>query len=107
MIIAIGTEHLYVDFRYNVYVDADIDIMTMRGAHGINDGGYHNWMYTIANSKEGTSTTEDEERWSGTIESARKNAERCFGMMKKRSKVLHVKSCLHKARSIETRMKEF
>ncbi len=105
MIYAIATKDIFVDFRYKVYVDAHFGTIDMRGAHAINDGGYHEWIHTIAGSKEGTSATADEERWGSTMESVRKDSERCFGVVKKRFRILHVKSNLHKARYIDTIMK--
>ena len=105
MIYAIATKFIFVDFRYTVYVDAQFDTIDMRGAHAINDGGYHEWIHTIAGSKEGTSTSVDEERWGSKMESVRKDSERCFGVAKKRFQILHVKSKLHKARHTDTIMK--
>lgn len=105
MILSIATKDIYMDFAYKVYLNADYDTIDMRGAHAINDGGYHNWVHTLSGTKEGTAATVDEERWGGLMESVRKDSERCFGIVKKRFKILHVKSNLHKARSIDTIMK--
>ncbi len=62
MIYAIGTKDIFSDFNYRVYVDAQFGTIAMRGAHAINDGGYHQWIHTIAGIKEGTSAIADEER---------------------------------------------
>jgi hypothetical protein len=102
MIHAIETEDMFVDFRHKIYVDAQFTTMDMRGAHAINDGGYHVWNHTIAGNKEGTTSTTDEESWESTMESVRKDAEQCFGVVKKWFRILHVKSNLHKARHIDT-----
>jgi hypothetical protein len=102
MITYIGTKDIFVNYRYTIYVDDDLEFITMRGAHAIIDGGYHNWLHTISGTKEGTSVSADEERWSGTMEPVRKDAERTFGNLKKMFRVLHVKSSLHKSRSIDT-----
>ena len=107
MIHAIATKDIFVDFRYKVCVDAQFGTVDMRGAHAINDGGYHEWVHTIAGSKEGTSTTVDEESWGSSMESVRKDSERCFGVMKKGFLILHVKSNLHRARHIDTILKVF
>ncbi len=102
MIHAIGTKDIFVNFRYKIYVDARFGTIDMRGAHAINDDGYHMWVHTLSGSKEGTSATTDEERWEGIMESVKKDSERSFGIVKKRFRILHVKSNLHKARSIDT-----
>ena len=47
MIYAIATKDIFVDFRYKVYVDAQFGTIEMRGAHAINDGGYHEWIHAI------------------------------------------------------------
>jgi hypothetical protein len=102
MIMAIGNGDIFLDFRYELYVDPNFTTMDMRGAHAINDGGYHNWvLFTIAGSKEETAATAVEERWGSTMESVSKDAERCFGMLKTRFAILHVPSNLHRARSID------
>ena len=105
MIHAIGTKDIFVDFIYKIYVDAQFSTIDMRGAHAINDGGYHLWVHTLSGSKEGTTATADEERWGGIMESVRKDSERSFGIVKKRFRILHVKSNLHKARYIDTILK--
>jgi len=102
---AIGTGDIYVNFRYNVYTSDDYDTMEMRGAHCINDGGYHNWVHTIEGTKEGYAATAAEERWGGIMESLRKDSERCFGILKKRFRILSLPFLLHKAKSIDTIMK--
>ena len=95
-----------MNFRYNVFINGDYETMEMHGAHAINDGGYHNWSHIIAGTKEGYAATADEERWGGTImESLRKDFERCFGILKKRFRILAVPSYVHRARSIDTIMK--
>jgi len=76
MIPAIGTNDMFVDFRYKIYVDAQFTTMEMRGYHAINDGGYHMWNHTIGGSKEGITTTADEESLGSTMESVRKDSER-------------------------------
>ncbi len=105
MITTIGTKDIFVDFRYNIYVYPQFGTIEMRGAHAVDDNGYHEWIHTISGSKEGTSTTADEERWGSKKESVRKDSERCFGVAKKRFRILRVKSYLHKARGVETIMK--
>ena len=105
MIYAIATKDIYVDFRYKVYVDSQFGTIDMRGAHAINDGGYHEWIYTIAWSKERTSATADAERWGSTMESVRKDSVRCFGIVKKRFRIIHVKSNLYRARHIDAILK--
>jgi len=102
MIHAIGTKDMFIDFRYKIYVDAQFVTMDMRGSNAINDGGYHMWTHTIARSMEGTTATADEERWGFTMESVRKDSERCFGAVKKRFRIMHVKSNLHRPKSIDT-----
>jgi hypothetical protein len=67
MIYAIATKDIFVDFLYKVYVDAQFGTIDMQGAHAINDGGYHEWIHTIAGSKEGSSATGDEERWGSAM----------------------------------------
>jgi hypothetical protein len=47
MIYAIATKEIFVDFRYKVYGDAQLGTIDMRGAHAINDGGYHEWIHAI------------------------------------------------------------
>ncbi len=94
-----------MNFRYNVFINGDNETMEMRGAHAIDDGGYHNWSHTIAGTREGYAATADEERWGGTMESLRKDSERCFGILKKIFRILAVPSYLHKAISIDTIMK--
>ncbi len=105
MIHAIETKDMFVDFRYKIYVEDPFSTMDMRGAHAINDGGYHMWNYTIARSKEGTSATADEESWGSTMESVRKDSDRCLGVVKNQFRILHVKSNLHRARHIDTILK--
>ena len=39
------------------------------------------------------------------MDSVRKNSERCFGVVKKRFRIIHVKSNLHKARHIDSILK--
>ncbi len=102
---AIGTNDIFVDFSYKIFVDAQFSTIDMRGAYAINDGGYHLWVHTLSGSKEGTTATADEERWGGIMESVRKDSERSFGIVKKRFRILHVKSNLHKARYIDTILK--
>ena len=54
MIHAIGTKDIFVDFRYKIYVDDQFTTMEMRGAHAINDGGYHMWnQHAIARREQG------------------------------------------------------
>ncbi len=88
-----------------MYINGGNETTEMRGAHAINDGGYHNWSHTIASTTEGNATTADEERWGGKMESLRKDCERCFRILKKRFRILAFPSYLHRARSIDTIMK--
>jgi hypothetical protein len=74
-----GPKTFFLDFRYKDYVDSQGGTIDMRGARAINDGGYREWLHTIAGSKEGTATTDDEARWGSAMESMRKDSERCFG----------------------------
>ena len=83
-------------------INENNDTIGMRGAFAINDGGYHKWLHTIAGSKDGAAATIDEDRWSGTMESIRKDSERCFGIMKKRFRILHTQSLLHTSTAIDT-----
>ena len=101
-IYAIGQDEVFVDFRYKLIVNDNSETIEMRGAFAINDGGYHNWVHTIAGSKEGQSTSVGEDRWSGNMESIRKDFERCFGIMKKRFRILQIQSLLHRSSSIDT-----
>ncbi len=48
--------------------------MGMRGAHAINDDGYHKWVFTIAAAKEGPATNQNEEAWGSAMESIRKDS---------------------------------
>jgi hypothetical protein len=102
---AIGTDDIYVNFRYNVYTSDDYDTMEMREAHYINDGGYHNWVHTIACTKKVHATTAAEDRWGGTMESLGKDSKRCFGILKKRFRILSLPFLMHKARSMDTIIK--
>ena len=88
--------------RYKLIINEDGDTIDMRGAFAINDGGYHKWTHTIAGSKDASATTVDEDRWSGTMESIRKDSERFFGIMKKRFRILHTQSLLHTSSAIDT-----
>jgi len=102
LITAIGIQDIFVDFMYNVIVNEHRLTMNLRGAFAINDGGYHHWVHTIAGTKEEHAATVDEERWGGHMESIRKDSERCFGIMKKRFRILQTQSLLHRARDIDT-----
>ncbi len=64
--------------------------MNKHGAFAINDGGLQNWIHTIASTKDGQSASNDEGRWSGAMESIRKDSERSFGIMKKRFRILQI-----------------
>jgi hypothetical protein len=99
---AIGSNDIFVDFNHSVIVNDQFDTMNMRGAFAINDGGYHNWIHTIAGTKDGQSASTDEGRWSSTMESIRKDSERSFGIMKKRFRILQIQSYLHTSTSIDT-----
>jgi hypothetical protein len=102
MIPALGIQDIFVDFIYNVIVNEHRHTINMRGAFAINDGGYHQWLHTIAGTKEAQAASIDEERWAGTMGSIKKDSERCFGITKKRFRILHTQSLLHRAKDIDT-----
>ncbi len=103
MITAIGIQDIFVDFIYNVIVDEHRHTTNLWGAFAIKNGGYHQWLHTISGTKEAHAASIDEERWAGTIESIRKDdSERCLGIMKKRFRILHTQSFLHRAKDIDT-----
>ena len=66
---------VYVEYEYEVYVDAEGTTKKMKGIWILNDGGYHQWLHTIAGPKAECAPTLDEERWGGRCESIRKDAE--------------------------------
>ena len=93
------TKILYDDYvkklRTDYYAGFDYNLTDERGVvttHDVPyllcDGGYHRWVQTMCAFK--TTNVEALALWSKKLESTRKDAERVFGVMKKRFKVNHM-----------------
>ncbi|CAB9496564.1 Plant transposon protein [Seminavis robusta] len=80
------------DVTYRLYSwegeagNSQVEYANYSGAWGLVDNGYHKWACTQAPTK--TSLLRSEERLSEWIESFRKDAECCFGILKGRFRVL-------------------
>ena len=105
LVSAVGTELMYSNFEYEVYIDEEGKTRIMRGAWILNDDGYHRWLCTLAGPKAELAAKEEEEFWGGRCESIRKDAERCFGILKKRFRILRLPFLYHKAKDIDTTFK--
>lgn len=105
MVTALGTNPLFKNFEYELLSSSDGARIRLKGAYGVNDGGYHNWLHTIAGTKADQAATQVEDFWSGTCESIRKDSERVFGVAKKRHRILRLPFLQHRAIDIDTIMK--
>ena len=101
LVSAVGEEPMYVEMEFYVYIDDEGNQELVTGAFIINDGGYHRWLHTIAGPKTDFCPSYDEEMWGGRCESIRKDAERCFGILKKRWRILRLPFLLHSAKEID------
>lgn len=76
----------YSGFSYKLR-DSTGKVTTAFVPYLICDGGYHRWLQTMCGYKK--TNVESLALWSKKLESTRKDAERVFGVMKKRFKVNH------------------
>ena len=105
LVAAVGKDTLYTEFEYEVYINEEGDTRIMKGIWILNDGGYHRWLHTLAGPKAELAPTLEGEFWGGRCESIRKDAERCFGILKKRFRILRLPFLYHKAKDIDTTFK--
>ena len=77
----------YHGFSYNLRDERGV-VTTHDIPYLICDGGYHRWLQTMSGYK--TTNVEALALWTKKLESTRKDAERVFGVMKKRFKVNHM-----------------
>ena len=77
-----GSSEALVGLEWTV-VGTDGDRKTQKGAYYICDGGYHYWQELVAPYKMQIAWSKME-RWSANIESAQKDVECTFGILKKR-----------------------
>ena len=77
-----GKSKLLADMEWGAY-SQDGEVRKQKGAYFICDGGYHFWEQLIAPYKMQIAGSRME-RWSSNLESARKDVECTFGILKKR-----------------------
>eukprot|EP00959_Pyramimonas_sp_CCMP1952_P471723 9498874-Pyramimonas_sp.AAC.1 len=76
---------LFTEREFQIY-RPDGTIKQMRGMYHVCDGGYHRWLSTICAMKHPLTRTE--RIYTKVQESRRKAIECCFGIMKKRGRIL-------------------
>lgn len=78
---------MHPDVTYTLYT-ADGQEQVHKGLYAIVDGGYPKWYVLISPMKH--TTEPDALLWTERLESVRKNVECCFGILKRRFKILGV-----------------
>ena len=86
------TNPLFTEQRWKTVIDEDGNTITHKGLHVVNDGGYHHWLQTIHGWKPDEAPDDILAVGGALFESMRKNVECCFGIKKRRHRVLKVPS---------------
>jgi hypothetical protein len=86
------TNPLFTEQRWHTIIDEEGNTMSHKGLHVVNDGGYHHWLQTIHGWKPDEAPDDVLAVGGALFESTRKNVECCFGIMKRRHRVLKVPS---------------
>lgn len=84
--VRIAREGWYSNVEWT-YFDSEGHSKTERGVYYICDNGYCRWKVTICPFKHFNSTS-PEGQWSDNLESVRKDVECCFGILKKRWRII-------------------
>ena len=78
---ALKTNTLYSDYKYDL-LDVSGNIVATKGVYTICDGGFNTHCTKMATI---SAPTEFEAAWNERLESVRKDVERCFGQLKKKT----------------------
>ena len=85
-ITAVGSHPLFTDHEFEVKTSESTS-KTLKGVYILCDGGYHKWRHLLCGLKNTSSAAHS--LWSCQMESARKDIECVFGILKCRFQILH------------------